>query len=171
MGRATRNCRPFLLLSLYFYPRPPWGGRLPVRSREKTIWRFLSTPSVGRATLVSSGRGSFLRFLSTPSVGRATWFGSRQTHSKFLFLSTPSVGRATSTPISPSRAMRNFYPRPPWGGRPCAEYKQDCADNISIHALRGEGDRLPPCTRPCTRRISIHALRGEGDLANKKAKL
>ena len=38
-----------------------------------------------------------------------------------------------------------------------------CADCISIHALREEGDaRLPQCCRPVLP-ISIHALREEGD--------
>ena len=33
---------------------------------------------------------------------------------------------------------------------------------ISIHALRGEGDR-DKCTADAANEISIHALRGEGD--------
>ena len=40
----------------------------------------------------------------------------------------------------PSRAHRNFYPRPPRGGRPlCCLYCQQ-GKKISIHALREEGD-------------------------------
>ena len=35
--------------------------------------------------------------------------------------------------------------------------------NISIHALRVEGDTLPQSPRSSTRSISIHALRVEGD--------
>ena len=57
------------------------------------------------------------------------------------FQSTPSVGRATIT-------------------------SRDTTDKqtpISIHALRGEGDKS--LCRPYSRQnISIHALRGEGDL-------
>ena len=101
-------------------------------------------------------------FQSTPSVGRATvaqWVDD----SVLLFQSTPSVGRATATQI----------------------YR--CLDiNISIHALRGEGDDIHAARRisgqdyfnprpPWGGRrydedevnrmidISIHALRGEGD--------
>ena len=56
-----------------------------------------------------------------------------------LFLSTPSARRATK------RARQ-----------------QDCANVISIHALREEGDSGQMC--PAQRRaISIHALREEGD--------
>ena len=36
----------------------------------------------------------------------------------------------------------NFYPRPPWGGRPVLESETAAEVKISIHALRGEGD--PP---------------------------
>ena len=35
----------------------------------------------------------------------------------------------------------NFYPRPPRGGRPCRTPSKICDRNISIHALREEGDR------------------------------
>ncbi len=36
--------------------------------------------------------------------------------------------------------LRDFYPRPPRGGRLGATCKVDTADTISIHALREEGD-------------------------------
>ena len=56
-----------------------------------------------------------------------------------LFLSTPSARRATK------RARQ-----------------QDCANVISIHALREEGDSASPSNR-ISACISIHALREEGD--------
>ena len=56
-----------------------------------------------------------------------------------IFLSTPSARRATKT----------------LGHRPQAQ-------NISIHALREEGD-LETNALPIELRISIHALREEGD--------
>ena len=40
-------------------------------------------------------------------------------------------------------------------------------DDISIHALREEGDRMPARRSPKGKRISIHALREEGDLASR----
>ncbi len=80
---------------------------------------------------------------------------------------------------------RNFYPRPPRGGRLGLRYEGDNAKVISIHALREEGDRSRPLkdssymvflSTPSARRatirrfnyailsaISIHALREEGD--------
>ena len=58
---------------------------------------------------------------------------------------------------------KNFYPRPPRGGRQIDNAFLGISDEISIHALREEGDRrctvgqFPPGV------ISIHALREEGD--------
>ena len=128
----------------HFYPRPPWGGR-PWEARvllgDK---KFLSTPSVGRATFAAAttnctsslflstpsvgratGRGGadvpYLQFLSTPSVGRATRIGYPLDQYLDIFLSTPSVGRATAAGAAPARGTR-----------------------ISIHALRGEGDYMEP---------------------------
>ena len=58
--------------------------------------------------------------------------------------------------------MTYFYPRPPRGGRPVEEWRRKVAKEISIHALREEGDLgFYICSR--TFPISIHALREEGD--------
>ena len=57
----------------------------------------------------------------------------------------------------------NFYPRPPRGGRPRAGGKTAEEQEISIHALREEGDMTVAGGRPGYFRISIHALREEGD--------
>ena len=77
---------------------------------------FLSTPSARRATAYALMGSALMLFLSTPSARRATWKGllvmSVQT-----FLSTPSARRATAA-------------------LPSAE----CLEDISIHALREEGD-------------------------------
>ena len=55
-----------------------------------------------------------------------------------------------------------FNPRPPWGGRH-ANYAAFLDElDISIHALRGEGDSNLTPSMPGSF-ISIHALRGEGD--------
>src|SRR5699024_9824306 len=78
--------------------------------------KFLSTPSVGRATMFPVSLRIMGLFLSTPSVGRATcycWYWGCLTG----FLSTPSVGRATIMRLLGRRFPSNFYPRPPWGGR------------------------------------------------------
>ena len=123
---------------------------------------FLSTPSARRATRSEHRTGTWTTsFLSTPSVRRATppahWAGGL-----LLFLSTPSVRRATRTADFARRGLQ-----------------------ISIYALREEGDRfIPICTFFCAYfyprppqggrlagnlpagpkyHISTHALREEGD--------
>ena len=40
----------------------------------------------------------------------------------------------------PTQPTRNFYPRPPWGGRRIKMQQHIHHHQISIHALRGEGD-------------------------------
>ena len=65
--------------------------------------------------------------------------------------------------VKSSKSSSYFNPRPPRGGRPCACWEACETLEISIHALREEGDpdRHPGCHDHC---ISIHALREEGDL-------
>ena len=80
----------------------------------------------------------FIVFLSTPSARRATW-SRLQPKMMVLFLSTPSARRATG-----------------W------DWQRESGDEISIHALREEGDSCPKDGRLATC-ISIPALREEGD--------
>ena len=100
-------------------------------------------------------------FLSTPSARRATSsaFFMPQNH---RFLSTPSARRATGWPCRALRPCSNFYPRPPRGGRPAGGPGSFHGRQISIHALREEGDAA---VNDLLQRhnISIHALREEGD--------
>ena len=216
---------------IYFYPRPPRGGRLFQMSINIGGDLFLSTPSARRATGRHCPMWTLLRvFLSTPSARRATFNKIHKTKMKYIsihalreegdlldqfldsihisisihalreegddgyeeqtdydkiFLSTPSARRAT-LPLPPRcRTWKNFYPRPPRGGRPLSRLPCRTLHVISIHALREEGDismrcksRLsskflstPSARRATTRRpllqkrgsISIHALREEGD--------
>ena len=79
--------------------------------------RFLSTPSARRATTELSPIETTSGFLSTPSARRATCFPRCAFIVLLLFLSTPSARRAT---------IHTFRP--------------DDDDDISIHALREEGD-------------------------------
>ena len=123
-------------------------------------------------------------FLSTPSARRATYdiLGLQRTKE---FLSTPSARRATRTTAFRTTTTPNFYPRPPRGGRLCPAWLRFCGCcyfyprpprggrhqcamsyittfNISIHALREEGDWMISLSRAIPS-ISIHALREEGD--------
>ena len=58
------------------------------------------------------------------------------------FLSTPSARRATRYNNRMPRRAGDFYPRPPRGGRPVHPQQPLWAREISIHALREEGDGL-----------------------------
>ena len=103
--------------------------------------KFLSTPSARRATVSFEGTDEVaVIFLSTPSARRATEAfaqncvpalisihalreegdlhrsGSGMVRTKFL--STPSARRATTLHLLRERVNRDFYPRPPRGGRP-----------------------------------------------------
>ena len=83
-------------------------------------------------------------FLSTPSARRATLRIS-SISMLFTFLSTPSARRATD------------------------DFKQFMGEiDISIHALREEGDIRNPIACIATFMISIHALREEGDRGKRR---
>ena len=123
----------------YFYPRPPRGGRL--KGQKKVVGRYL--------------------FLSTPSARRATQKGCTGWDSQVI-----SIHALREEGDPPQRrgitARRNFYPRPPRGGRPRLSGVPLRTLEISIHALREEGDLLV-CPADLGGHISIHALREEGD--------
>ena len=96
-----------------------------------------------------------------PRGGRLVEFC--QLHQPVVFLSTPSARRATRNSYMFTRFLRDFYPRPPRGGRHADSVPgADCA-NISIHALREEGDPTSISGPTLHQVISIHALREEGD--------
>ena len=60
----------------------------------------------------------------------------------------------------------NFYPRPPRGGRRSAHCFPLALIEISIHALREEGDGAVHRSDHGQQPISIHALREEGDASS-----
>ena len=190
--------------------------------------RFLSTPSARRATGKEDLVAVIVQFLSTPSARRATLLtvynalktgisihalreegdGQRRQAQRGHEISIHAL-REEGDPPHRHRlaAPRDFYPRPPRGGRrggvrlkdpggvflstPSArratlgEFLDKFPEEISIHALREEGDiyieaekagteaflSTPSARRATTSRlrpvrngqISIHALREEGD--------
>ena len=109
--QGPRRTRP------HFYPRPPRGGR---RCHQRQIHRSC-------------------QFLSTPSARRATFHLCYGYHPAG-FLSTPSARRATPWVVREGKSGQHFYPRPPRGGRPNYCWGDAMAEEISIHALREEGD-------------------------------
>ncbi len=123
----------------YFNPRPPWGGRLfdPVRISE--LGRFQSTPSVGRATGRGNRTNTITPFQSTPSVGRATTAVDNSIRPRVIIsihalrgegdnyrnvrhrhgcISIHALrGEGDETVEIPTSYLKDFNPRPPWGGR------------------------------------------------------
>ena len=146
--------------------------------------RFLSTPSARRATCPRGWLQSACAFLSTPSARRATRVILVSVSWDDLFLSTPSARRATP-PLPPRcRTWKNFYPRPPRGGRPqtatilgtLIEFLSTPSARRATRAremllsknlfLSTPSARRATCfgsNHPNLLLISIHALREEGD--------
>ena len=160
-------------------------GDRRAESLNNNYFLFLSTPSARRATRdFALAVVTTSQFLSTPSARRATYIpfriciiifyfyprpprgGRRQIGGFFidynLFLSTPSARRATPKCWPLLHNLNDFYPRPPRGGRPFALSAGVAVLNISIHALREEGDVGIHVAKGLLD-ISIHALREEGD--------
>ena len=91
--------------------------------------------------------------------------GTQRTPPYGQFLSTPSARRATSDGRCPSVPARNFYPRPPRGGRPTATVGEtDSYEFLSTPSAR-RATHLRRCAEDALK-ISIHALREEGDVVS-----
>ena len=117
-------------------------GDAAASAKAQNIFQFLSTPSARRATAAERPPLLDIIFLSTPSARRAT-SGCNRVIIDLRFLSTPSARRATLTILHIKTSLKNFYPRPPRGGRPERCIDERAVYCISIHALREEGDLLP----------------------------
>ena len=195
-------------MMVYFYPRPPRGGRrqaIPSRSppikisihalREEgdLTQRIFPVSSLNfyprppRGGRPGRGQVQYNRpeFLSTPSARRATTSASVSITIRWYFYPRPPRGGRPPIGSPPAFLCRNFYPRPPRGGRRAWDAGGHDRPQISIHALREEGDlwfpaaaahtdhfypRPPRGGRPWASSgtsscwiISIHALREEGD--------
>ena len=156
--------RPEIFLLRNFYPRPPRGGRHKGDFDADTWHGFLSTPSARRATTrrrrVSVRHGYF--YPRPPRGGRPPAYD--RWYRLLEFLSTPSARRATTAYQRQKSSHTDFYPRPPRGGRRlCASEIQFFFEFLSTPSARR-------ATLSCggvisAGEISIHALREEGDLS------
>ena len=94
-------------------------GDHPSAARSLTSSRFLSTPSARRATPEIAAIENLLRkFLSTPSARRATRIPGQERVGPRNFYPRPPRGGRRAAASSLARLMDDFYPRPPRGGRP-----------------------------------------------------
>ena len=105
---------------------------------------------------------TLIQFLSRPSGWRATTarHGMMKEYENF-YPRPPGGGRPVSRCEAVRSRLQNFYPRPPGGGRQPGVFSFSRDGEISIHALRVEGDYLVVVT-PVPKTISIHALRVKG---------
>ena len=146
-----------------FNPRPPRGGRrgdrergalqrqisinalrkegdLMVSERPSLWWQFQSTPSARRATIAK------IREQDTDSISIHALREEGDAASAMTPLHTGHFnprspwGERPKVPSTPSLALSYFNPRPPRGGRPGHSFDHFRVVQISIHALREEGD-------------------------------
>ena len=102
----------------HFYPRPPRGGRRGHDRQEQ------AADGISIHALREEGDDNVAKM--------ETDFDE--------FLSTPSARRATFIRRLAGACVKNFYPRPPRGGRLPTRHTVPSERGISIHALREEGD-------------------------------
>ena len=150
-----------------FYPRPPRGGRLsavrdaireeqisihalreegdrPEISTTITLVNFYPRPPRGGRLGYAASLSLSARFLSTPSARRAT----QQLHQFFVCHGISIHAHREEgdrLKVKAGTCQRDFYPRPPRGGRLCIPAGFFQHRKISIHALREEGDIRWPC--------------------------
>ena len=164
--RATTRQAGLMQKATYFYPRPPRGGRLcgmPYGTQPETI-SIHALREEGDHRQLATGQPLHI-FLSTPSARRATC-----ARSKSLYSSTISIhalreeGDAGALPSQSTEI--HFYPRPPRGGRPATAATATAATDFYPRPPRG--GRLEYADEIAAyEEISIHALREEGDSKNR----
>ena len=124
-----------------FYPRPPRGGRRTLYHKSSLTMRdFYPRPPRGGRPGAHRHSGRY-DAISIHALREEGDYASRSLSlSVILFLSTPSARRATSSRKQAAWFRNYFYPRPPRGGRPPLWRSLRASAKISIHALREEGD-------------------------------
>ena len=127
-------------IRLYFYPRPPRGGR-----RLKTQ-KYTTRPHISIHALREEGDClvlrlllGFLNFYPRPPRGGRLFF-RRCLHCLSKFLSTPSARRATPS-LKKSTNTEPFLSTPSARRATIRFRDSSTTTKISIHALREEGDR------------------------------
>ena len=103
---------------------------------------FLSTPSARRATITLHNNPQNYIISIHALREEGDFFVPDRAVRPVLFLSTPSARRATQEAPVKFSTQKDFYPRPPRGGRLGTLQCHYSQFSISIHALREEGDPL-----------------------------
>ena len=158
---GDRRVVPLFGLTLYFYPRPPRGGRPPSQDRRGTTQNFYPRPPRGGRLGCRWALSRASRFLSTPSARRATLMPRTCDGMTLNFYPRPPRGGRPHVMTSLGSSS-NFYPRPPRGGRPaCRSIIEEYIEFLSTPSARRATDMAFRKKAKAT--ISIHALREEGD--------
>ena len=137
--RTTFSCSMAVISPRDFYPRPPRGGRQRNNYDNSSDFNFYPRPPRGGRQFNAVDAGEMVIFLSTSSARRTTEI-RRIVCYMAVFLSTSSARRTTIIPLDHVKSNRNFYPRPPRGGRPDQVSGAAGNGHISIHVLREEDD-------------------------------
>ena len=128
----------------YFYPRPPRGGR-PLhwdKDKRRYIISIHALREEGDNCRKNPHGQEQISIHALREEGDVTSGAGQLLYRRFL--STPSARRATVQDFITARRSEDFYPRPPRGGRLHTGHHAGCAIDISIHALREEGDLSCP---------------------------
>ena len=170
-GEGDNNARRISQEFFYFNPRPPWGGRRRRAYKRKSCQNISIHALRGEGDVSESYVDGYPKISIHALRGEGDYALRRSILSDQSFQSTPSVGRATRTGWQNWYVCCDFNPRPPWGGRRSSlVLNWTVQAEISIHALRGEGDISTNIIVCKVNDISIHALRGEGDTVTKNSK-
>ena len=140
-GEGDTPASAALSVIRYFNPRPPWGGR-------HRLVNFIAKS---------------VKFQSTPSVGRATFAVFNLCHFGGYFNPRPPWGGRPIRPTPQDHMPCYFNPRPPWGGRPYFTELIDESSSFQSPPSVGRATKEKARIASAINRISIHALRGEGD--------
>ena len=140
-GKATAPGRRALPCVARFNPRLPGGRRRGTTQIKHGFLLFQSTPSGGKATNAGlSGLRDGSAFQSTPSGGKATLRSLTRCATR-RFQSTPSGGKATYL-IYFNLLYVTFQSTPSGGKATRCTTVFRFIYGVSIHAFRGEGDRV-----------------------------
>ena len=161
-GGRRNNVQCFNRFQNDFYPRPPRGGR------RLWSWRHAACLFISIHALREEGDLSVLDtsvtatvFLSTPSARRATWYVVLvvcQCHISIHALREEGDVRKSTIFMG----LYYFYPRPPRGGRRSTGGAKTVTLTFLSTPSARRATRVERDLRPHPQ-ISIHALREEGD--------
>ena len=151
------------LTAANFYPRPPGGGRLPdLYIMQRGGWDFYPRPPGGGRPRNYTDKDGNKRFLSTPSGWRATTRAALSGLCQTISIHALRVEGDVEQTKQKLDSLKFLSTPSGWRATHyiCPEFLRRC---ISIHALRVEGDRGNATAGQAGSPISIHALRVEGD--------